>query len=269
MSASEPLHKFIASPCQDTPASSIIRGRVLAVISSATMLPLMDGTVQPCGYHLCELVDVHRILAQEGFQMLYATPDGKTPLPDPSAFAALPPIERDAYERYCDTLTDLLMPLKLSEVTEEMLYTLAGVFLFGGHSALADFPNQIALKRILKHMKKHMKPITAIGHGVAGLLQFPESGEPWLFYDYEMTCFPKALEERCGKRRHHALPKLDLSAALDDLGAELRFHHHYNHEFIVEFKELLTGQNSASSKAIAKLAVCHLRRLSSPENYNV
>jgi len=239
---------------------SLIKGKVLAVISTARSLPLSDGSSTSCGYHLCELAEMHKTLTEAGYQVMFATPDGDTPLADAAGVSTMKPEERKAYELYVDGLTELLIPYKLSDVTEEMLLHLHGLFLPGGKGALADLPNQKDLKRILKHMKAHMKPIVAIGHGAAGLIQAPDRDEAWLFYDYEMTCFPKALEDRIARRQATAAPAFNLEAELDDMGAELRFHRHYSREFIVEFKELLTAQNSASVITIAKLAICHLNR---------
>ncbi len=239
---------------------STVKGKVLAVISTARSLTLSDGTSVSCGYHLCELADLHKTLIEAGYQVMFATPDGDTPLADAAGVATMKPEERKDYEHYIDGLTELLIPYKLSDITEEMLLHLHGLFLPGGKGALADLPNQKELKRILKHMKAHMKPIVAIGHGTAGLIQTPDPDEPWLFYDYEMTCFPKALEERIAKRQASASPAFNLEEALDEMGAELRFHRHYTREFIVEFKELLTAQNSASVISLAKLAICHLNR---------
>lgn len=236
------------------------KGKVLAVISSARKLSLSDGTEISCGYHLCELAELHRALTGAGYQVVFATPDGDTPMPDGTDAAMLDPQARDTYERYVDGLTELLIPKKLSEITEEMLLQIHGLFIPGGKSALSDLPNQKDLSRILKHMKSHMKPIIAIGHGAAGLIQPPEFGEQWLFYDYEMTCYPGALEDRQARRDAVAAPALRLETVLDEMGAELRFHRHYGREFVVEFKELLTGQNSASAVTLARLAICHLNR---------
>lgn len=240
--------------------STVVKGKVLAVISSARSLTLSDGTSVSCGYHLCELADLHKTLTEAGYQVMFATPDGDTPLADSEGASALKPEERKAYEHYVDGLTELLIPYKLSEITEEMLLHLHGLFLPGGKGALSDLPNHKDLKRILRHMKAHMKPIVAIGHGAAGLIQAPEPNEAWLFYDYEMTCYPKALEERLARRQAVAAPALNLEAELDEMGAELRFHRHYAREFIVEFKELLTAQNSVAVITLTKLAICHLNR---------
>lgn len=263
MSVLSPDPKKEASALNDVnqdQGRNIVKGKVLAVISSARSLTLSDGTSVSCGYHLCELADLHKTLTEAGYQVMFATPDGDTPLVDAEGLSALKPEDRKAYELYVDGLTELLIPYKLSDITEEMLLHLHGMFLPGGKGALVDLPNQVDLKRILRHMKAHMKPIAAIGHGVAGLIQTPDPNEGWLFYDYEMTCFPKALEERIAKRQSSAVPALSLEAKLDDMGAELRFHRHYTREFIVEFKELLTAQNSASVVSLTKLVICHLNR---------
>lgn len=236
------------------------RGKVLAVISSARNLTLTDGTTALCGYHLSELVEFHKELSNAGFGVVFATPDGDTPLADASDLASMTPEDRLNCQRYADALTELLIPYKLSDITEEMLHRLHGLLIPGGRSALVDLPEQKDLKRILKHMKHHMKPIVTIGHGAAGLIHSPDPEEQWLFYDYEMTCFPKALEERESKHLSTALPEFELQEVLDNLGAELRFHRHYTREFIVEFKELLTGQNSASTTTLAKLVICHLNQ---------
>lgn len=263
MSDLYPAPKAQANPSRDVSkeqSRGAVKGKVLAVISTARSLTLSDGTSVSCGYHLCELADLHKTLIDAGYQIIFATPDGDTPLADAAGVASMKPEERKTYERYIDGLTELLIPYKLSDITEEMLLHLQGLFLPGGKGALADLPNQKDLKRILKHMKAHMKPIVAIGHGAAGLIQVPDPDEAWLFYDYEMTCFPKALEERLAKRQALAAPAFSLEEELDEMGAELRFHRHYTSEFIVEFKELLTAQNSVSVITLAKLAICHLNR---------
>jgi putative intracellular protease/amidase len=260
MSEITPLNEKCTDYRSSSTETRVIRGKVLTILSSARSVELKDDSWSPVGYHLSELIELHKALTQAGYQLIFATPDGNTPIPDPAGLAVMDPELRLEYELYLDNIIDLMMPYKFSQISEEMLYNLSGLLIPGGRAALTDLPGQKDLKRILRHMQAHMKPIVAIGHGVAGLLQPPEAGETWLFYDYEMTCYPRPLEERYCKRHTLILPKLELNGALDELGAELRFHHHLTREFIVEFKELLTGQNSASAKTLAKLAICHLNK---------
>lgn len=234
-------------------------GNVLVILPSSRFMK--SNAEAPCsvGYHLKELAVPVKELRQKDFQILIATPDGDTPFIDPHSLADVSEEERLFYEVLVKENTQLLLPLSLERMTEEFLGTVDGVLIPGGFATLLDFWDDPAIKHILKHMHKHCKPTAAIGHGTIALAYAIKEEESWAYLDYAMTCTPEAEDESAEETVLGFPLEPHVSAKLSEYGAALSYGPH-NSGFIMEHKELITGQDASASRPVAYKLIEQLSR---------
>lgn len=183
--------------------------RVLIVMSDAASFPLYnvgtDGKTiqQPSGYFLMELAKPLSRLLEEGYEVTFASPEGKEPTPDPLS-VSLAAFAGNFYERKRET--DLIermkkengfsRPKKFSEIRDEELKSFAGVFIPGGHAPLSDLGDNPELGRILKHFHSQHKPTAAICHGPYAFLSTKYAGDKDFAYKgYKITSWSDAEEK--------------------------------------------------------------------------
>ena len=122
------------------------------------------------------------------------------------------------------------------------------VLLLGGHGALWDFADNLPLKNLLEDFSRRQQWIGAVGHGVAGLLSVTNRmGDP-LVKNRQVTACSNSEEKISGLTQLIPFllePKLIVLGAAYTKGADFLNH-------IVVDGALITGQNSASAKAVAR-----------------
>jgi putative intracellular protease/amidase len=183
--------------------------KVLIVMSDAASFPLYnvgsDGKTvqQPSGYFLMELAKPLSRLLEEGYEVTFASPEGKEPTPDPLSLS-LAAFAGNFYERQRETeLIERMKkengfsrPKKFSEISDEDLKSYAGVFIPGGHAPLSDLGDNPELGRILKHFHSQHKPTAAICHGPYAFLSTKNAGDKEFAYKgYKITSWSDAEEK--------------------------------------------------------------------------
>jgi putative intracellular protease/amidase len=132
------------------------------------------------------------------------------------------------------------------------------VFLTGGHGGMWDFPDNPLLKELLENFSLQDKPIGAISHGVAALVQLKDHSGGSLMKGRRLTAFTDSEEQSSGLTG--VVPFL-LESALTNLGASFVKGTNYVSHVVMD-GNLVTGQNPSSSKEIARqLLVCLTRCL--------
>ncbi len=234
-------------------------GNVLVILPSSRFMN--SNAEAPCsvGYHLKELAVPVKELRQKDFQILIATPEGDTPFIDPHSLADVNEDERLFYEVLVKENTQLLLPLSLERMTEEFLGTVDGLLIPGGFAALVDFWDHPAIKHILKHMHKHCKPTAVIGHGAIALAYAIKADETWAYSNYAMTCTPEIEDEAAEETVLGCPIKPHVNTKLSEYGADLSYGPH-NSGFLIEHKELITGQDASSSRPVAYKLIEQLSR---------
>ncbi len=228
-------------------------GKVLIILPSSRFLKLNNAQTCMVGYHLKELAVPVKHLRQNDYQVIIATAGGETPFIDPYSLSDVNVDERLFYEILIKENTQLLLPLSLERMSEEFLGTVDGVFIPGGYGSLIDFWSDPAIKHILKHMHKHSKPTAAIGHGVIAFAYELQPEESWAYKDYQLTCTPESEDLQNeqtllkGELTHHVSKRLELA------GAKVQFDPDNDQGFVLEDREVITGQAPSSSKALALL----------------
>ena len=149
---------------------------------------------------------------------------------------------------------------KLEDVASESFDC---VYLTGGHGMMYDFPEDLTLQDIIRAHFENRKIVSAVCHGVGGLLNVKLSDGTYLI-DGRVISGYSWLEEWLA-RRNQKVP-FNLEKELKRRGAV------YKKPLIpltskaVEDVCLMTGQNPISSKELAKNVVNRLRSIEGEQN---
>jgi putative intracellular protease/amidase len=132
----------------------------------------------------------------------------------------------------------------------------AAVFLVGGHGTMWDFPGNEALARVVSGVASR-GVVAAVCHGPAGLIGADGADGKPLVAGRTITAFSDAEEDAAGAS---AVIPFSLQQELTALGAAVEV----AAPFSVNVRRdgnLITGQNPASSAAIAEAAIAAVRDL--------
>jgi putative intracellular protease/amidase len=251
-------------------------GKILVLVSSGHGLPLKDGKVyKGAGYYLNELTVPVRALMQEGYEITFANPQGNTPQMDvhsavPDFFGGDEARLQD-YLKFCDSLTGLKNPTRISDVIASGLDQYDAVFVPGGHGPMMDLLDDPDAGTVMRHFHKTSKPTAVLCHGPISLLSAsPNSkevvaalsagdvagakakAEGWIYAGYKMTIFSTAEEQQRepmeigGKVLFY--PDFALSTAGGDVSVAAPWQ-----SYILQDRELISGQNPFSDQALLKL----------------
>ena len=232
--------------------------QVLMVITAAERLKLRDGTTRKTGYWAEEVAVPHELFQSAGLKVEIATPGGR---PAPVDEASLTPemnggrSDRVAhYRQYLDSVEGLKHSLVLEELTGDRVDGYDAVFLPGGHGPLADLVCSAELGDLVRRMQLGSKLVVAVCHGPAGLLPAVREDGRWAFAGYRLTAFTNEEERAVGLA--DKVPFL-LETRLRELGAAFEAGPAWAAHVVVD-RTLITGQNPASSAAVAKEALARL-----------
>ncbi len=218
--------------------------KVLIVLTSHSAL---GNTSEKTGFWIEEFATPYYVLADAGADITIASPKGGQPPVDPKSELAdaQTPSTKRFYED--STLIDkVAYSLKLSDIKQD---DYDAVFYPGGHGPLWDLANDKDSIKLIEDFYNHQKPIAFVCHAPAALVNVKaENGEP-LVKGKELTSFSNTEEEAVKLTK--VVPFL-----LED---ELKKHgaiYTKGNDWTSHVKQdglLITGQNPASSEAVAKL----------------
>jgi putative intracellular protease/amidase len=129
------------------------------------------------------------------------------------------------------------------------------VFLPGGHGPMWDIAGNKIVKRLLEAFNSKNKPIAAVCHGVAGLLLLQNENEEPIIKGKQLTGFSNKEEESAGLTG--VVPFL-LETELLLCGALYTKAANYT-SYVVGDGNIITGQNAASSEAVAKKVIVYVQ----------
>lgn len=227
--------------------------RVLIAVTGVDHWTLADGTQTPAGYWPEELSTPHRVFADAGVDITVATPGGVSPTATEAGFApelfggdaSVP----QGIREHLASIAALDAPEKLEDA-DAADHDL--VFVPGGWGPMEDLAVSASFGELLRRFTAAGKPVAAVCHGPAALLPARDDEGGWLFAGRRVTGFSNAEE--------HAVGTAPLARWLleDRLRAEGG---HYSAapgdwaEYVVVDGNLYTGQNPASSRALAERLV--------------
>ena len=223
--------------------------KVLIVLTSHGEL---GSTGEKTGFWIEEFAAPYYILADAGVELTIASPKGGQPPVDPKSESAdsQTPATKRFYSDY-DLIDKVAHTLILSEVNEG---DYAAVFYPGGHGPLWDLATDAISISLIENFYKNNKPVAFVCHAPAALLKVKApDGEP-LVKGKEVTGFSDTEEEAVKLTK--VVPFL-LEDELKKLGAHYSKGDNWS-SYVKEDGLIITGQNPASSEAVARLLLTAL-----------
>lgn len=217
--------------------------KILIVVTGTSRFA---GGYPGTGLWLSEFTHIYNKAKTRGFKITAASPKGG---PTPIDPVSLKPMFLDklskSYWRSPEFRVMLQCTPSLDEVAGEQYDC---IYLAGGHGAMYDFPNNAALQEIIRRHYEDNLLVTAICHGVCGLVNVRLSNGEYLVKGKKLTGFSWFEEILAARAR---VAPFNLEAALKRRGAEY-------HKAIIPLTpevivdgNLITGQDPFSVKETA------------------
>lgn len=232
---------------------------VLIVLSGVDYINGNDGQKHKTGYWLEEFSTPYKIFKQSGFKIVLATPNGNRPSADPSSIALgkdEKPLFWGSKEDYNEAMKikeDVLDKAKiesLAELNKAGLDKYDAIFFPGGHAPMEDLVIDKNVADALKYFHEKGKTTALVCHGPIAILSTKNGGD-FPYKGYKVSSFSNSEEKSSEVGKYlKTTPETALTEAgmIYSKGPDWQ-------SYIVEDRELITGQNPASSKAIAEAVV--------------
>lgn len=220
------------------------RGRILAVVTSTEHIA---GTPRKAGFELTELARAYYTFEANGYRVDIASPLG-----------GMPPmrVDEDLVAADHAFLNDRVAMRKLEHslaLPDVDAGAYAAVYLAGGKGTLFDFPDDIALQRIVRDIYQAGGVIGAVCHGPAGLLNVRMEDGRLLVDGRRLTGFTNAEELFLIKDARDLFPYL-LQDQLVRHGARFQEGSLYLDNTVVDGR-LVSGQNPWSTWSVAEAMI--------------
>lgn len=227
-------------------------GKILVVMTNHSAYPSRSDKT---GLWLTELTHFYDVALAAGYEMDFVSPlGGEVPLDERSLKSIY--LDKSARQHLADPafmqrLKTTLIPNAINPTQYKAIYYT------GGHGTMWDFPNNKALQNISEQIYRQGGVVSAVCHGVGGLLPSQdENGKP-LIADRTVTGFAN-IEETLSGIKSQVL--FSLQNGLIERGAKYKEAFIPFTSYVVSDDRIITGQNPQSSKEIAEAVV---KRLSS------
>lgn len=238
-----PSTVFAQQPSGGTMTEKTDNQNVLLVVTSAAQLPNGRET----GVWLEEFAVPYLLLKKAGYSVTVASSKGGAIPLDPHS---LDDASKAKWPEIIELLNDS-RPLKDVQAED-----FAAIFLPGGHGTMMDFPNDANLKRLLHDFDNADKVIAAVCHGPAGLVGAKKADGTPLVAGKSITSFTDA--EETAIHLENVVPFM-LETKLRAEGAHFISGENWKSHVEVDGK-LVTGQNPASSTAVAEAIISLLKQ---------
>lgn len=220
--------------------------RILMIVTSHAKLGATDTKT---GFWLEELAAPYLELKKHHVEVDLASPAGGRPPADPKSETDPPPAVR-AFLDDREAATKLANTLRLADVKE----TYDAYFVVGGHGVMWDLAQDATLGALLARAYERGGVVAAVCHGPAALVNVRLSNGQYLVAGKRLAAFTNAEEAAVGLDK---IVPFALESVLKDRGAK--------HEaapmwasFAIRDGNLVTGQNPASSVAVAEATLAAL-----------
>lgn len=260
------------------------KGKVVIAGSNATRIEIQGGGTGATGNYLNETVVPAMALVNAGYEVVLATPDGPKPTIDAASDAAAHfGGDEAAYRRAKDfyaTHPSMNTGRTLRSVIEEGLDNYAAVFVPGGQAPVVDLMQDPDLGEILRHFHERKKPTALLCHGpIATTAAMPHAREfraaliagdtakaaewakGWQYAGYRMTVFSATEEKVVEDQILHAKIYFNMPDALTIAGGNVSTTKIDFEPYVIEDRELITGQNPRSDHPIAEKLIQALQRM--------
>lgn len=202
---------------------------------------------KPTGVWLSEAAEPYIAFQGAGFKVDIASPKGG-PVPiDPNS------VENGNDDEKFNEVAKLLQnTLRMKDVVYE---NYDAIFLAGGHGAMFDFPGEPDIQNIMAYFKDNGRIISAVCHGPAAFADAKTKDGKYLVDGVKLTAFTN--EEEDSVNLSEDMPFM-LQTKLEENGAGF-VKGSAGEEHVVSSGNFVTGQNPASSQAVAEAVINRLR----------
>jgi putative intracellular protease/amidase len=259
------------------------KGKVLLIGSNATRIEVQGGRTGATGQYLNETVVPAMALIAAGYEIVLATPEGTRPHIDEASDAAAhfdgdEKIYAQAKAFYAND-PSMNNVHTLRAVIEQGLDNYSGVFVPGGQAPVVDLMQDPDLGEILRHFHERAKPTALLCHGpiavaaampharefrsalIAGdVAKAKEWAKGWQYAGYNMTVFSGTEEKVIEDHILHAKLYFSMPDALMAAGGKVTTTPVDFEPYVIEDRELITGQNPRSDHPIAARLIAALDR---------
>jgi putative intracellular protease/amidase len=262
------------------------RGKVLVVLSAANSIPLVEGRAHPTGIFLGEIAEPVDAMIKAGYELVYASPNGAKPTIDQDSLRGIYWDSKEELARAKAVYTSVAAEnfSKLASLEElaahpEQLEQFDAMFVPGGHGPLVDllYKNIFVSKelntsmgRVLEYFHNAKKPTGLICHAPAALAAAPVVNGHWIYEGYKVTAISRITEffneNVPGFKVIDGHVGLYPSDILREAGAKYVYRKTPFVPYVVEDRELMTGQDPFSAKLMAKRFVEKLDLYMSSKN---
>lgn len=221
--------------------------RILMIVTSHTRL---GDTGTRTGFWLEELAAPYLELEQQGAVIDIASPAGGRPAADPKSEADPSEIVR-AFLANRDATAKLAATLRLSDVAADY----DCYFVVGGHGVMWDLADTPSLAALLVRGYQNGSVVAAVCHGPAALVNVRLSDGRYLVAGKRVAAFTNQEEAAVGLDK---VVPFALESTLRERGAKYESAPMWA-SFAISDGKLVTGQNPASSVAVARAALQAMR----------
>ena len=225
--------------------------KIVIVVTSISMYE--SGKLEK-GLWLSELTHLYHSAIEQGYDVTIASPKGGNVPIDPESLKpmVLDKMSKNYWED--NSFRELLRHSKsLYEVSNDQFDC---VYLAGGHGTMYDFPNDLNLQNIVRKHYEDNKIVSAVCHGVGGLLNVKLSNGEYLIKGKTITGF-NWFEESLARRKKEVPFNLEAELKSRNSNYKKAFIPMTSNVFVDG--NLITGQNPFSSKEIAKVIMQQLK----------
>ena len=227
---------------------------VLMVLSAATYWTLADGTRHPTGVWAEEFLEPYRIFTEAGWKIDIATPAGVAPTFDTASLSDGGAGSADRASDFRARITTLDAVLKNPKKVDSVATADYDVLFYpGGHGPMEDLAVDADSGQLIVDAVRSNTTLGVLCHAPAALLAANDkSSGDWVLKGRRMTGFANS-EEELSHLADRA--KWLVETRLVELGAEYSKAPEPFASHIVVDGQLYTGQNPASSVAVAERIV--------------
>jgi putative intracellular protease/amidase len=228
-----------------------MKNKVLIVLTSHDKL---GDTGNKTGFWLEELAAPYYVFKDANIDITIASPKGGQPPLDPKSDD--PSMQTDATKRFKtdqEANKKLSQSLKLSDLNES---DYDAIFYPGGHGPLWDLVSDENSIRLIKDFWNAGKPVSAVCHAPIVLANVKDSSGEFIIKGLEVTGFTNSEEDAV--QLTNIVPLLVEDTMIDRGAKYLKSSDWSVHA--IQDKNLITGQNPASSEEVANLVLKALNK---------
>ncbi|MCE3022167.1 type 1 glutamine amidotransferase domain-containing protein [Staphylococcus pasteuri] len=212
-----------------------------------TSTDVFEGTEIPTGLWLSELVHFYNQFRSDDYQVdLFNITGGNTPI-DPVSLGRLTLDKTTKSYLYDENFMNLLKYSQPIAEADPKQYD--AIYFTGGHGVMFDFPDNKDAQNAINEIYNHGGIVSAVCHGIAGLLNAKNSKGRFIIDQHQLTGFSN-VEEVLANRKNVVPFKLE-----DEIK---RRGTHYSkaklpfRPYVVVDGQIVTGQNPQSPEHVAR-----------------